>query len=645
MNSFLKREWCLLMILWLGFSIVFSQSTPPASKFIFSTYLGGSGFDEGFSVATDGGGNVYVTGLTTSPVFPGTNSGLTGLDGAFVSKFSPTGQLVYTARLGGSGFNEAFGIAVDQAGNAYITGQTNSTDFPIVNGFQTTYGGGFSDAFVAKFDPSGNLIYSSFLGGNSPANEFGQAIAVDTSGNAYIVGATSALDFPVRNAFQSVYGGGFSDAFVAKINTTIAGPAGLVYATYLGSFGFDSGNAIAVDSGGNAFVGGGAQCCFPTTPDAVQPFNRGGGSNAFTAKFSPNGQLLYSTLLGGSTQDVGDGIAVDPKGVVYIVGETQSADFPTTPQAFQLQNHGLFNGFLALIDPSLSGPAGLTYSSYLGGSGFDSATAVAIDGAGRANITGHTQSADFPTKNALQPAFGGGTDAFVVQLDPSVAGASGLSYGTFLGGFQDDEGTGIALASGQRIAVVGFTDTPFPIANAFQSFPGGSRDAFVTYLTLDTTPPTLTLPSDTVLNATSPAGAIFTFTVSATDPVDPNPTVQCTPPSGSTFAIGTTAITCVATNFDSISASGTFNVRVKGAQEQIGDLAAFVSALNLDNGLTNSLEAKLSAALQDTVPGACGDLTDFIGQVAAKSGTSISSPLAAQLIASASRIKAVLGCR
>lgn len=644
MNWFLKRQSCLLMVLWLGVSIALSQSTSPTSKFIFSTYLGGSGFDEGFSVATDAKGNVYVTGLTLSPAFPGTNSSLTGSEAAFVSKFSPSGELLYSTLLNGHGFTEAFAIAVDPAGNVYITGQTGSADFPIVNGFQTTYGGGFSDAFIAKFDPSGNLIYSSFLGGNSPANEFGHAIAVDTSGNAYIAGTTSALDFPVRNAFQRVYGGGFSDAFVAKINTTIAGSAGLVYSTYLGSFGFDSGNAIALDSSGNAFVGGGAQCCFPTTPDAVQPFNRG-NSNAFAAKFSPNGQLLYSTLLGGSTQDVGDGIAVDPKGVVYIVGETQSADFPTTPQAFQLQNHGLFNGFVALIDPSVSGPAGLTYSSYLGGSVFDAAAGVAIDGSGRANITGRTQSADFPTKNALQPAFGGGTDAFVVQLDPSVAGAAGLSYGTFLGGFRDDEATGISLASGQRIAVVGFTDTPFPIANAFQSFPGGGRDAFVTYLTQNTTPPTLTLPSDTVLNAISPAGAIFTFTVTATDPVDPNPTVQCTPPSGSTFAIGTTAITCVATNFNNISASGTFNVRVKGAQEQIGDLAAFVSALNLDNGLTNSLEAKLSAALQDPVPGACGDLNDFIGQVAAKSGTSISSPIAAQLIASASRIKAVLGCR
>jgi len=299
----------------LSSSTVFSQSTASATpKVIFSTYLGGSGFDVGFAVATDANGNVYVTGLTTSVAFPGTDSGLTGPDDAFVSKFSPTGQLLYTTRIGGSGFTESFGIAVDQAGNVYLTGQTSSTDFPIVNGFQASYGGGFSDAFVAKLDPSGNLVYSSFLGGFSPANEFGHAIAADNNGNVYIAGTTDALDFPVRNAFQSAYGGGFSDAFVAKINTNVSGHDSLIYATYLGSFGSDSGNAITVDGNGNAFVAGVAQCCFPTTPDAVQTFVASGSFHAYTTKLGPNGQLLYSTLIGGGNFDAGSGIAVDQKG-------------------------------------------------------------------------------------------------------------------------------------------------------------------------------------------------------------------------------------------------------------------------------------------------------------------------------------------
>jgi len=197
-------------------SIVAQTVAPPLPRAIFSTYLGGNGFDEGFSVATDANGNVYVAGLTTSVSFPGSVAPLAGSDGIYVSKFSPTGQLLYTTRVGGSGFNEAYAIAVDPGGNAYITGETGSADFPIINGFQTNFGGGFSDAFIAKLDPSGNLVYSSFLGGNSSANEFGRGIAVDSSGNAYIVGTTSAQDFPVRNAPQGNYGGGSSDAFVAK---------------------------------------------------------------------------------------------------------------------------------------------------------------------------------------------------------------------------------------------------------------------------------------------------------------------------------------------------------------------------------------------------------------------------------------------
>lgn len=622
-----------------------SQSTEPAaSKFVFSTYLGGTSFEEGFAVATDVNGNVYVTGLTGSAAFPGSGSGLIGSDRAFVSKFSPSGQLLFTTLIGGSSFTEAFGIAVDRAGNIYVTGQTGSTDFPIVNGFQTSYGGGFSDVFIAKLDPTGALVYSSFLGGSSPANEFGHAIAADDSGNAYITGATSALDFPVRNAFQNVYGGGFSDAFVAKINTNIAGPGGLIYATYLGSFGFDSGNGIAIDNDGNAFVTGGAECCFPTTPDAVQTFIGSSDSHVFATKLSPGGELVYSTLIGGSSHDVGRGIAVDQNGVMYVVGETESTNFPTTAQAFQLQKLGFLNGLVALIDPSVSGPAGLKYSSYLGGSVFDSAGAVAVDSVGRAYITGRTLSADFPTQGALQPALGGGGDAFVVQLDPALLGPTGLTYGTFLGGFQDDEGLGIALASQGRVAVAGYTDTPFPTANAFQQFPAGGREVFVTYLSFDTTPPTLTVPADAVLNATSPAGAIFNFTATATDLQDPNPTVQCTPSSGSTFPAGTTQVLCVASDVSGNSTSASFQVTVRGAQDQILDLEAFVGSLNLANGLANSLEVKLNSALQDPLAQACSDVTDFINEVNAKTGNPLSGPVAAQLITTANHIRTVMGC-
>jgi Beta-propeller repeat/HYR domain len=644
MSRFLLRQSWLLVIVSLS-SATTASSQSPGAKLLFSTYLGGNGFDEGFAVTTDINGDLYVAGLTTSTSFPGSALGLAGADGVFVSKFSPAGQLLYTSRLGGSGFTEAFGIAVDQTGNVYVTGQTNSTDLPVVNGFQPTYGGGFSDAFVAKFDPSGTLVYSSFLGGSSPANEFGHAIAVDATGTVYISGTTSALDFPVRHAFQSTYGGGFSDAFVAAINTNVSGVNGLVYATYLGSFGFDSGNAIAVDSGGNVVVAGTAACCFPTTPGAVQTFLGTAGPHSFVARLGPGGQLMYSTLVGGSGMDVARGVAVDKNGVIYLAGETASADFPTTANGFLVQNRATVTGFISLIDPSVGGPAGLRYSSYVGGSVFDTVGAVSVDEFGRALITGRTESADFPTSNPLQPALAGSDDAFVVQLDPSLAGASGLIYGSFLGGYQHDEGMGITSASGGRIAVTGFTDTPFPVAGPFVQSPAGGREAFVAYLSLDTAPPVLVVPAAATINATSAAGATFLFTATATDREDPNPTVQCIPASGSLFAIGTTLVGCIATDASGNSASGAFNLTVKGAQEQLVDLKLLVGSLGLDKGLTNSLEAKLSAAQQDPLSGACSDLSDFINQVSAKAGTAIPSLVAEELVASAIRIQAVLGCR
>lgn len=638
------RHLCLpiALLLWSG-ATASSQPAAAGSKVIFSTYLGGAGVDEGLAVATDASGAVYVAGLTTSTVFPGTHSGLIGVDDAFVSKFSPAGQLLYSTRFGGGGFTEAIGIAVDGLGNVYITGQTSAADFPIVNGYQSTYGGGFSDAFLAKFDQSGALIYSTFLGGSSSSSEFGGAIAVDQSGNAYIAGTTSAQDFPLRNAFQGTYGGGFSDAFIAKINTNVAGDAGLIYSTYLGSIGSDSGNAIAVDGGGHAVIAGAAACCFPTTPDAVQTFIASSGEHAFTTKMGPTGQLLYSTLIGGRKHDVALAVAIDQNDLIYVGGQTSSLDFPTTPQAFQAEMHAIVGGFLVLIDPSVSGPAGMRYSSLLAGSVFDTVLAVAVDGVGRVSLTGFTDSTDFPTKNPVQPVFGGQRDGFFVQIDPSLAGTTGLIYGTFLGGPGGDQATGVALSPDARIAITGITDSPYPTDNAFQPNPAGSLEAFVTYVSFDMTPPVLT-PSDLIINATGPGGAIGTFVITASDLDDPNPIVQCTPPSGSAFAIGTTQVKCSASDASDNTATGEFQVYVKGAQEQIGDLKVFVGSLGLDKGLTNSLQTKLNAAERDPRPGACSDLNDFIKQVTAKTGTSIAAPIANQLTTSAGRIRAVLGC-
>jgi hypothetical protein len=381
---------------------------------VYSTYLGGSGFDRGDGIAVDDGGNAYVTGGTISADFPTVNAVQPAFAGgetdAFVAKLTPNGgQLLYSTYLGGSGFDNGFEIAADNSGNAYVAGGTASADFPTVNAVQPAFAGGENDAFVAKLTPNGGqLLYSTYLGGRN--NEFGFGIVVDIRGNAYVTGFTASTDFPTVNAVQPALGGDI-DAFVAKLT-----PNGsqLLYSTYLGGNGFDrSFGGIVVDVRGNAYVAGGtASTDFPTV-NAVQPAI-GGESDAFVAKLTPNGsQLLYSTYLGGNGGDESFAIAVDNSGNAYVTGSTASADFPTV-NAVQPALGGDIDAFVAKLTPNGSQ---LLYSTYLGGSGFDSGFEIAADDRGNAYVAGRTASTDFPTVNAVQPAFAGGEeDAFVAKL-------------------------------------------------------------------------------------------------------------------------------------------------------------------------------------------------------------------------------------
>jgi hypothetical protein len=627
----LFRGICVPCLVLLFLSPLASASTLP--KTVFSANVGGAGFDEGFAVATDTAGNVYVAGLTNSPSFPGTNTEPSGADDMFVSKFSPSGQLLYSLLVGGSSFDEVSGIALDASGNLYVTGLTGSPDFPIVNGFQTTFGGGFSDAFILKLDPDGNIAYSSYLGGSGD-NESGSGIAVDGNGNAYIVGRTNSSDFPTLNAFQGAYGGGIADAFIAKVNTRAAGTSSLVFATYLGGPLFDSGNAIAIDSDGNAFVTGGTGCCIPTTPDAYQTYAQG-TSAVFVTKLESDGNLLYSTLVGGSGHDLGRGIVIDGSGNVYATGETDSLDFPVTPQGFQTtSNASQFNqtAFVFELNPAAGGTASLIYSSYLGGQGPDSGSGIAVDKSGRVFVTGYTGSPDFPVQNPIQVGLGAQQNAFLAELDPTVVGTSGLLFATFLGDTFNNQSLAIALASDQRLALTGFMDR-------------FSRDAFVDYFSFDTVPPVPTVPGDITANATSPNGTPVTFSVSAVDDFDPNPVISCKFQSGSVFPIGTTLDTCVATDASANSSNGAFQVIVVGSVQQISDLKQYVTNQHFGNGLTNSLNSKLQSATHDPLPGACSDMNDFVSQVNAQLGKLISVAQATFMISSANRIEAVLGCR
>jgi hypothetical protein len=474
----------------------------------YSTYLGGNGADFGQGIAVDSSGNAYVTGFTGStnfPITPGAVDTMTSTQGydVFVTKLNAAGTaLVYSAEFGGNSNDYASGIALDGAGNAYVVGTTNSTDFPSTAGaFQTSFPGGTSNAFLTELNPTGTaLIYSTYLGGSN-GQSAGFGIAVDSSGNAYVTGGTFATDFPTTDGSLQTSLGGDQNAFVTELNAT--GTA-LIYSTYLGGNGGANGNGIALDSSGNAYVTGSAGSNFPTTPGAFQTCEPGG---VFVTELNPTGTaLIYSTYLGGSNgQSAGFGIAVDDSGNAYVTGFTTSTDFPTTDGSFQTSLGGDQNAFVTELNPT--GTA-LIYSTYLGGSGQDFGHSIAVDSGNNAYVTGWTSSTNFPTTpGAFQTSYGGGAnDVFVTKLN---ATGTALSYSTYLGGSGDDVGQGIAVDGAGDAYVVGTTNsTNFPTtAGAFQtshSNDNGNRDAFVTKLALTFNPTisTTAQPSSTTVGNT-----------------------------------------------------------------------------------------------------------------------------------------------
>jgi len=385
---------------------------PDGSALVYSTVIGGASCG---GIAVDGAGSAYVTGYTTSTNFP-TVSPLQDTYGgaydAFVAKLNAAGSaLVYSTYLGGSDEDHGRSIAVDSSGNAYVTGQTSSTNFPTVGSLQAANSGN-SDAFVAKLNAAGSaLVYSTYLGGSS--SDWGTGIAGDSSGNVYITGYTYSTNFPTASPLQATKVGFDNDAFVAKLNA--AGSA-LVYSTYLGGNGSDFAQGIAVDGAGNAYVTG---LTGSTNFPAVGPLQatNSGGLDAFVAKLNAAGSaLVYSTYLGGSGEDGGYRIAVDASGNVYITGYTYSPNFPTA-SALQATMRGNSDAFVAKLDAAGSA---LVYSTYLGGSSYDYGYGIAVDASGSAYVTGNTSSANFPTVSPLQASGGW----FVAKIAEAGAGCA-----------------------------------------------------------------------------------------------------------------------------------------------------------------------------------------------------------------------------
>jgi len=520
-----------------------------------------NGYDRGgTAIAADATGNAYVVGSTFTADFPTTpgvfqpnlKTGATQqLNDVFILKLNPTGSaLVYSTFLGGSDDDIGLGIALDPAGNAYVCGMTRSKDFPVTSGaFQTVSQEVASSAytgFVAKLNAAGTaLVYATYLGGPSTIGTDVRSIALDAASNAYVTGVTNSVAFPVTaGAFQPTnpVTAGFPPTaeFVAKLNPT---GSALIYSTYLGpsasNFFFEpppfANSAIAVDSAGNAYIGGAAYSYlgrFPTTPGAFQPtIGSSTQQSGFVSKLNASGSaLVFSTYLGGSFFDGVDSLALGPDGSVYVTGHASSVDFPTTAGAFQTGQNPEFPssavryppyGFIARLKPDGSG---LIYSTYIGGGGAIIMGSIAVDGQGNAYVAGAADSSSFPvTPGSVQACQGdqfGYSNAFLLELDPT---GSRLLYSTFLGGNVRDQGFGVALDAAGNAYVTGMSDsTDFAPTRGAAGIAGGQ--AFVAKIDLSVaTPFEISCVANTASMVAGPvaAGEIVSIFGNGLGPADP----------------------------------------------------------------------------------------------------------------------------
>jgi lipocalin len=533
----------------------------------YSTYIGGSAGETAYAVALDANGNVYMAGqtfstdLSTSGAFQTSFAGGKLSGDAFIFKLEATNGLpAYITYLGGSGNDAAYSIAVDSAGNAYVAGATDSTNFPTTNAIpgHTNISGVFdpvvklypSDAFVAELDASGsNLVYSTYLGGSGADAAYG--VAVDSAGHAFVTGFTFSTNFPyTANAkFKKLQ---CTNSFYFNCNafvTEVASNGGaLVYSTYFGGTNYDIGKGIAVDPNGFVYVTGfTASTNFPAVNAVVQQLvwthavgtnqisitnsvngyllngstNKTSSFDAFVAKFDPidtNGtKLSYSTFLGGTNNDAANGVAFDNNGAAYVTGWTVSTNFPNTSgtniagelHSFVATNTSGFlatNVFLTKIVTNGASQAVIAWSAVFGGKGVDIGNGVAVDAnTGNAFVTGSASSTNFPTLSVptlMRYTNSGKSDAFVIGFTNTTANTADLLYSTYLGGKENDFGYGIAVDSSNNVYVVGQTlSTNFLTLSTnslalVADYPSrnGSNDAFLAKITLSVTAPEIDTP-------------------------------------------------------------------------------------------------------------------------------------------------------
>ncbi|MFN2503170.1 MAG: SBBP repeat-containing protein [Acidimicrobiales bacterium] len=423
--------------------------------------------------------------------------------------------IAYGTYLGGSGDESGHAVAVDTSGNAYVTGSTGSADFPVTAGLDTTGDVNNGDAFVAKLGPTGAIVYATYFGrggsdegtgiavdtsGNAyvvgtssgvalvtkvgptgavvyttfvAGTVVGDDIAVDTSGSAYVTGSTNKDGLPATPGLDTTYNGGGGDAFVAKV-----GPNGtIVYATYLGGSETENGRGIAVDTSGHAYVTGFTHSSdFPATPGLDTTYD--GGYDAFAVKLGPDGAIVFATYLGSGPIDTGRDIAVDAAGNAYVTGRGSSDSFPYLPGPTAPGG-----GFVAKLGPT----GAIVYAASLP---WAEGQGIAVEGSGSAYVTGGTSSSDFPATPGLDTTLGGSSDAFVVKLAPTGA----FAYATYLGGSAGEFGFGIAVDASGNPYVTGYTSSAdFPPTPGLDNTLGGVSDAFVVKFAEEPSPPACTI--------------------------------------------------------------------------------------------------------------------------------------------------------
>lgn len=464
---------------------------------IYSTYLGGSYFDSGNGIALDAWGQAYVVGQTDSPDFPVTpdafDTGYNYNGDIYVAKLSYDGSgLRYATYLGGGSWDGGPHVAVAGDGSAYVAGTTESWGFPTTaDAFDRTLDGE-RDGFVVRLSPEGGeLRFATFLGGSG--NESISDVAVDSLGNVYVSGFTASPDFPVENTSGNGYEGDGSRPFVAKLN-----PLGSELAFVLLP---EVGAGLALDEAGYIYLSGSTTS--PDWPTTTGAFDRtfNGETDLYVVKLTPDGRdVVYATYLGGSGTDWASTLAVDGDGHAYIAATTNSPDIPSTLLAVDETYNGDSD---ILVAKFATDGSDLSYATYLGGSGFDGLWMdIVADSAGKAYVTGYTHSEDFPVSPGAVDKTSGGSEAFAAILTED---GQELSYATYLGGSEDDVGTGIAVDSYGTVYVTGNTEWGFPVTNgAFQQGSPLKGNAFATRFALaaDATPPeiAITLPSSGIVN-------------------------------------------------------------------------------------------------------------------------------------------------